>query len=858
VLLSCTVTNAAGTVSATATANCSIVPAPPPLVIPEQPLDQIATAGAQATFTLPQGVVDGTSPYSYQWYENGLPIPGANGASYTTPALTMHDNGSKFMVFVNNQITSNPAALHVTTTVNGSQTWQIYTNETTLYPSNQSISIQSLTPLPNGTGAEVTLSTASLPTNYSLQYFVGSVPSPTNSYPFPSTGTIDIDFGSYLTSAVSVTAEVSFTVASQAQTLSVKWMSPQAYAASGRTAQGLVALQSTTIPFAGSNVADWIIDQPSAADISFAQATWGPLISGTATPTANAQNLAMSIMDALEAARGVPSNAMNSATWFEQYQLAIANPANNQVWCTNIAGIFNHACNCLGIPARNIAVGMPTETLPSFNLYTGNAHSTVEIFDSQLNRWIWMDPTLYILEMDLDAATNNYALEAADMVRYLADPIYVAKLAALEYTPGPFVQNGQPGAGIVALAAVDPTGNDPKHDVCQFYTPASTIQIPSLALTSPVHQPRTLVDYFTNEPILFPVYQPIAIASIVPFSITDPTEPGNLLQGFNLNLTSPNDYPIQYTQTYNSNLSDPNIPLLSWMWITATSIPVQFSNLNGSSQGLVYKIRQSDGNQVLAEPWFSVLCDTSGVYVENSQNNQGSMLFINRGGQGIPYYHSNTSDWIIDQPPAADIGFALSTWGSLISSGSSPTANAQTLATAILNALEGLQGIPSAAMVAAPPFEQYQMAIQGQGLVGREMIDGIFSHACNALGIPARSWDLGNRQYPGNYTFALTPAHMTTEIFDALCNRWVWMDPALNCLGAQFADYGYMDLLNFTRCLDLLGKSSFTTLMQYQSGQAAIPTILTTSNLYPELQRLFADPQLFQVNRNPSLSPPQL
>lgn len=78
-----------------------------------QPASQITTAGAIATFSVTAtGAITG-----YQWYRNGVVIPGAVVATYSTAMLSTGDSGSTFYVVVaNNSATtaSNPATLIVT------------------------------------------------------------------------------------------------------------------------------------------------------------------------------------------------------------------------------------------------------------------------------------------------------------------------------------------------------------------------------------------------------------------------------------------------------------------------------------------------------------------------------------------------------------------------------------------------------------------------------------------------------------------------------------------------------------------------------------------------------------------------
>ena len=78
-----------------------------------QPVSADVTAGQTATFS---ATAAGTSPFSYQWQENGVAVSGANSASYTTPSATASDNRALFTVVVTNSAgsaTSNAATLNV-------------------------------------------------------------------------------------------------------------------------------------------------------------------------------------------------------------------------------------------------------------------------------------------------------------------------------------------------------------------------------------------------------------------------------------------------------------------------------------------------------------------------------------------------------------------------------------------------------------------------------------------------------------------------------------------------------------------------------------------------------------------------
>ncbi|MDB6105268.1 MAG: pyrrolo-quinoline quinone, partial [Gammaproteobacteria bacterium] len=120
--------------------------AAPPLIT-TQPINAAVTVGNTATFTV---VASGTAPLTYQWQKDGTVIMGATGASYTTPAAQITDDGAMFAVAVTNSagsVTSNSAKLSVAATLAKSaadvvtfkndvaRTGQ-YLVETTLTPAN--------------------------------------------------------------------------------------------------------------------------------------------------------------------------------------------------------------------------------------------------------------------------------------------------------------------------------------------------------------------------------------------------------------------------------------------------------------------------------------------------------------------------------------------------------------------------------------------------------------------------------------------------------------------------------------------------------------------------------------------------
>ena len=105
-----TISNTTGSL----TSNAASLTVNVPPTITAQPASQTVTAGQQATFSV---TAAGTTPFSYQWYNNGTAIGGANSASYTTPITTTADSGAQFTVAISN-VTGNVTSSNALLTVN--------------------------------------------------------------------------------------------------------------------------------------------------------------------------------------------------------------------------------------------------------------------------------------------------------------------------------------------------------------------------------------------------------------------------------------------------------------------------------------------------------------------------------------------------------------------------------------------------------------------------------------------------------------------------------------------------------------------------------------------------------------------
>jgi Immunoglobulin I-set domain len=109
----CVVSNAFGSVTSAGAVLTVNQPTPLPPAIVQAPTAVTSVEGGTATFTVG---ATGTGALSYQWQRNGVDIPGAASAAYTTGALQLADSGATYRVRVTNavgSVQSAPVALTV-------------------------------------------------------------------------------------------------------------------------------------------------------------------------------------------------------------------------------------------------------------------------------------------------------------------------------------------------------------------------------------------------------------------------------------------------------------------------------------------------------------------------------------------------------------------------------------------------------------------------------------------------------------------------------------------------------------------------------------------------------------------------
>jgi hypothetical protein len=179
-------------------------------------------------------------------------------------------------------------------------------------------------------------------------------------------------------------------------TIHVNWMTRRAFAkAGGYRAVDIVKVTSEPALSFGTNRPErWRTFQADATDLAFAQKQWGHLLAGVASDYEKARILTKALIRELGPHGGLPSAFLYGLPTFEKY-VAITTGRSKHA-CAQYAEIFSKACNAFGVINRYgfINDGLRTEDVL---IELGTSHLVTEIFDRELNQWIFLDGRYFTL-----------------------------------------------------------------------------------------------------------------------------------------------------------------------------------------------------------------------------------------------------------------------------------------------------------------------------------------------------------------------------------------------------------------------------------------------------------------------------
>ena len=213
------------------------------------------------------------------------------------------------------------------------------------------------------------------------------------------------------------------------------------FAAAGQRTGGWLVVEDTDLALCGGEVADWIVERPSAEDRAYARKRWGGAVKPYAGDYDRARAIARDLVRALRPHDGIPSDSMRYATPFEQ--LARAEAGRDRVWCGNYADIFSGACNALDVPVRKVNMQYVWSSRGKTRFEIAEGHRTNEVFDRGRNRWVWMDLTFGIWGAHLG---DRELLHTAELVEALNDERRFDRLVLIEYDPATSSETVVPAA----------------------------------------------------------------------------------------------------------------------------------------------------------------------------------------------------------------------------------------------------------------------------------------------------------------------------------------------------------------------------------------------------------------------------
>lgn len=137
-----------------------------PVTITAQPTNQTVAEGQTATFNVQ--VAGGDDAFQFRWRHNGMPIPGATNAIFTTPPAMASDDGTAFSVVVSNVF-------------NTSKTTSAVAILTVTMPPTITSQPQNMTNCPNTTAAFSVTATGTTPLSYQWRKGSANIPGATSS-----------------------------------------------------------------------------------------------------------------------------------------------------------------------------------------------------------------------------------------------------------------------------------------------------------------------------------------------------------------------------------------------------------------------------------------------------------------------------------------------------------------------------------------------------------------------------------------------------------------------------------------------------------------------------------------------------
>ncbi|MBP7141870.1 MAG: hypothetical protein KBA71_08170 [Opitutaceae bacterium] len=173
-------------------------------------------------------------------------------------------------------------------------------------------------------------------------------------------------------------------------TIRINWMTRAAFLkAGGRRSRDIVKITSDPHVGYGTNKPEnWKSFRPNAAELAFAQEHWAQVIKGVTSDYEKAKRISKALIRELRGCDGLPSAFIYDLPTFDKYE-AIRS-GRSKFACAQYSEIFSKVCNAFGVVNR---WGFNNDNLQNDQilLELGSSHLVTEIFDRDLNQWVFLD-----------------------------------------------------------------------------------------------------------------------------------------------------------------------------------------------------------------------------------------------------------------------------------------------------------------------------------------------------------------------------------------------------------------------------------------------------------------------------------
>ncbi len=172
-------------------------------------------------------------------------------------------------------------------------------------------------------------------------------------------------------------------------TIRINWMTRAAFTkAGGHRKRDIVKVTSEpSISYGTHAPENWKTYRPTEAELAFARKQWAPVVAGVTSDYEKAKRISKALIHELRGCGGLPSVFIYDLPTFEKYE-AIRS-GRSKFACAQYSEIFSKVCNAFGVVNR---WGFNTDNLQNDDVLIelGSSHLVTEIFDRDLNQWVYL------------------------------------------------------------------------------------------------------------------------------------------------------------------------------------------------------------------------------------------------------------------------------------------------------------------------------------------------------------------------------------------------------------------------------------------------------------------------------------